>query len=149
MMTLFNSMDITSSGMDTNASRVRIAATNVANMATPNYKRQIPVLAQRGHQPFTQVLAQLKEGNTQALLQKSSDGVSLLGTVEDSTPGKKLYQPEHPQADAEGYITLSNSNPLSDMADAMMANRMYEANLSMFSIIRTMANKAIDAGSGR
>ncbi|MFM7390511.1 MAG: flagellar basal body rod protein FlgC [Vampirovibrionales bacterium] len=148
-MTLFNSMDITSSGMDAHAARVRIAATNVANMATPNFKRQIPILVQQGQQPFEQVMQQIRQGNTQALKQQSVEGVSLLGVVEDPSLGKKLYQPEHPQADAEGYITLSNSNPLADMADAMMANRMYEANLSMFSILRTMANKAIDAGSGR
>lgn len=148
-MTLFDAMAITASGLDAHSARLKISAANMANMATPNYQRQIPVLATREGASFHEVLSQTRSGNASAMQQREGGGVTLLGTVADPTPGKRVYQPQHPQADAEGYITLSNTNPLNEMADAMMANRMYEANLSMFSIIRTMANKAIDAGSGR
>jgi flagellar basal-body rod protein FlgC len=79
----------------------------------------------------------------------SDSGVAMLGTAQDPTPGKKLYMPYHPDADEQGYVEASTANPLVDMADAVMANRMYEASLSAYGILKTMASRAVQIGSGR
>ncbi len=72
----------------------------------------------------------------------------MAGVVNDPTPGKRMYEPGHPQADKDGYVTLSNVNPMSDMADATAASRLYEANLAVLSIVKSMETKALDIGRG-
>ena len=72
--------------------------------------------------------------------------MSFGGIVEDPTLGDKIYQPGHPDADQNGYIRSSNVNPMVDMADAMMAQRAYEANLAIISITKAMAQRAVEIG---
>jgi flagellar basal-body rod protein FlgC len=150
MMSLLQAFAVTASGLDTHAARIRVHASNMANLGTPGYVRQIPVLGETAKLPFSEVMLLAKKQGSQAVLaQGGGAGVQLLGTVDDTTPGKRLYMPNHPEADTEGYVTMSNTNPLGDMADALVANRMYEANLSMYGILKTMASRAIELGSGR
>ena len=66
--------------------------------------------------------------------------------VEDPTVGERIYSPGHPDADANGYIRSSNVNAMVDMADAIMAQRAYEANLALINISRSMAAKAAEIG---
>ena len=73
-------------------------------------------------------------------------GVVFNGCVEDPTIGERIYSPGHPDADENGYIRASNVNAMVDMADAVMAQRAYEANLALVNISRQMANKALDIG---
>ena len=73
-------------------------------------------------------------------------GVVFNGCVEDPTIGERIYAPGHPDADANGYIRSSNVNAMVDMADAIMAQRAYEANLALVNISRSMAAKAVEIG---
>ena len=73
-------------------------------------------------------------------------GVVFNGCVEDPTVGERIYSPGHPDADANGYIRSSNVNAMVDMADAIMAQRAYEANLALVNISRSMAAKAVEIG---
>ncbi len=73
-------------------------------------------------------------------------GVNFSGVVEDPTLGAKIYKPGHPDADENGYIRASNVNAMVDIADALMAQRAYEANLALVSISKSMAQKAIEIG---
>jgi flagellar basal-body rod protein FlgC len=73
-------------------------------------------------------------------------GVVFNGCVEDPTVGERIYSPGHPDADANGYIRASNVNAMVDMADAIMAQRAYEANLALINISRSMANRATEIG---
>jgi flagellar basal-body rod protein FlgC len=66
--------------------------------------------------------------------------------VEDPTVGERIYSPGHPDADENGYIRASNVNAMVDMADAIMAQRAYEANLALVNISRAMATKATQIG---
>lgn len=75
-----------------------------------------------------------------------SGGVVFNGSVEDPTLGDKIYKPGHPDADSNGYIRASNVNPMVEMADAILAQRAYEANLALVSITKSMAQKAIEIG---
>ena len=73
-------------------------------------------------------------------------GVTYSGTMEDPTLGDKIYRPGHPDADAEGYIRASNVNPMVDIADAVIAQRAYEANLAVVNISKAMAMRAVEIG---
>ena len=73
-------------------------------------------------------------------------GVNFSGVVEDPTLGEKIYKPGHPDADANGYIRASNVNAMVDIADALVAQRAYEANLALVNISKAMAQRAVEIG---
>ena len=73
-------------------------------------------------------------------------GVSFGGIVEDPTLGHKIYKPGHPDADENGYVRASNVNAMVDIADALMAQRAYEANLALVNISKSMAQRALEIG---
>ncbi len=75
-----------------------------------------------------------------------SGGVQFSGLVEDPTEGEKIYRPGHPDADEYGYIRTSNVNPMVDIADAVLAQRAYEASVAVLSISKTMASRALEIG---
>jgi flagellar basal-body rod protein FlgC len=150
MMTLLAAMNVSATGMSAHGKRAQVHATNIANLGTPNYKRQIPIMHQQAGMPFREIMQQVHASGEGMSIERYSDsGVTMLGTVQDPTPGKKLYMPYHPDADSQGYVEASTANPLVDMADAVMANRMYEASLSAYGILKTMASRAVQIGSGR
>lgn len=149
-MTLQDSMAIAGMGLDAQMERMQIHTANMANIGTPGYVRQIPVLMENAHVPFDTLLNKIRtDGPIAGLYTNPPEGVQMMGSVSDTTPGKRIHMPDHPLADEEGFVTLSNTNPLGDMADATVSSRMYEANLALYNIVKSMANKAIDAGSGR
>ena len=152
-MTLLNAMNISSSGMTAHSQRAQVHATNLANLGTIGYKRQIPILNQQANAPFADLLGNLHataSGVHPAQVNGMGEaGVAMAGTISDPTKGTQLYMPYHPQADENGYVEASTANPLVDMADALMANRMFEANLSVYGILKTMASRSIELGSGR
>lgn len=147
-MTLSSSFSIASSGLTTQSERMKVAANNIANVQTPNYVRRIPVLVENDKMGFQDILSVMRSGKgiVQSAVSYSPSGVLLDGVVADPTPGRRVYQPNHPDADKDGFITMSNSNIMADMADAMSTQRLYEANLSVISIVKQMANRAIDIG---
>lgn len=150
---LNGSFDIAAAGLDVAGERLRIHANNVANLNTPNYQRKIPVVVENHQLNFSSMLNQIHStmagGVLKTGIQNVPEGVMMQGVAEDITPGKRLYQPGHPNADKDGYVTMSNVNVLNDMSDALMSQRLYEANLAVFSIAKTMANRAIDIGRGQ
>lgn len=149
-MTLERSFDIAVSGMDAQASRIEIHANNVANATTPNYVRKVPVLTEDNAMSFQEVINGLHNGNgvLQGGITASAGGVKVAGVMEDPTPGKKIYQPGHPEADKDGYVTYSNVDIVSDMADATSTARLYEANIAVYKLLNTMENRAMDIGKG-
>lgn len=127
-----------------------MAANNVANASTPGYVRKIPVLVENEEMGFENMLSTMKtKGVIQAAISYSPSGVTMAGVMGDPTPGKRIYNPAHPEADKDGYITMSNSNVMADMADAMSTQRLYEANLAVVGIIKQMANRALEIGRGQ
>ena len=75
-------------------------------------------------------------------------GVDMPGVVADPTLGDLIYKPGHPDADKNGYVRMSNVDPMVEMADAMMASRAYEANLAVAGVVKAMAQRAADIGKG-
>lgn len=146
-MGILDSMDIGASALSAQGLRLDTHAKNMANVDTPNYVRKIPVLNSKNESSFSGVMGDMQNGifasgNTAYL----KGGVNFTGLAEDPTLGEKIYKPGHPDADKNGYIRASNVNPMVEMADAMLAQRAYEANLALVNITKSMALKAVEIG---
>jgi len=111
------------SGMRTNAQRITVSAENVSNVDTPGYQRKILTTEQRFGSEVT---------------------FGAMRTALDQTPGELEFNPSHPMADGEGYITLSNVSLVTEMADLREANRTYEANLNSFKQARSMYSSLLE-----
>ncbi len=146
-MSLLGSMDIGQRALRTHSLRLDVHSRNMANIDTPNYVRRIPVLNATEEISFHGLLNEMKEDvfgvGTLPLLQ---GGVVFNGCIEDPTLGEKIYKPGHPDADENGYIRASNVNPMVEMADAILAQRAYEANLALVNITKSMAQRATEIG---
>lgn len=129
-MRLFASLEISSSGLSAQRARLDAIATNIANAEstrTPQggpYRRKVVV--------FREVLEQ---------------GVAVAGTVDDPTPGPRIYEPGHPDADAQGYVQMPNVQVPAEMVDLISATRSYEANASAVAAAKRMAQKALEIGT--
>ena len=146
-MSLLGSMDIGQRALRTHSLRLDVHSRNMANIDTPNYVRRIPVLNATEEISFHGLLNEMKEDvfgiGTLPLLQ---GGVVFNGCLEDPTLGEKIYKPGPPDADENGYIRASNVNPMVEMADAILAQRAYEANLALVNITKSMAQRATEIG---
>ena len=138
-MGILSSYNIGAQGMDAHAKRMDIHAKNIANLDTPNYVRKIPVIKENTQTSFKTMLDTGLNGS-------NAGGVTFEGTVQDPTPLEKVYMPGHPDADEHGYVKMSNSNPMVEIADASMAQRAYEASISVMSMAKSMALKALEIG---
>lgn len=139
-MNLIPGIDITAGALNAQKTRLDIVAQNIANAQTtrtPNggpYMRQIVSFE-------TQML---RHGslNTGASLQSVK-----VGTITtDRTPGQQVYNPQHPDATADGMVTMPNVNLSYEMVDLITASRAYEANLAIVKNARQMAMKTLDIG---
>ena len=146
-MGILESMNIGEHALRAHGYRLDVHTKNIANVDTPNYVRKIPVLNATEDISFHGLMNEMKEDVFGVgTLPYLSSGVVFNGSVEDPTLGDKIYKPGHPDADSNGYIRASNVNPMVEMADAILAQRAYEANLALVSITKSMAQKAIEIG---
>ncbi len=111
------------SGMQTQSQRIGVTAENISNADTPGYRRKLLVDA---------------PGAT------SAEAFKALRVQLDTTPGERAYDPAHPLADGDGYVTMSNVSLVTEMADMREANRSYEANLNSFQQARDMYRSLLD-----
>ncbi len=144
-MSVFSSMNISASGMTAQRLRTDIIAQNIANVNTTRtkdgtpYVRKTVVFAEKGASAFSNIYA-----NAVGI---SGTGVKVTQIVEDSeTAMKKVYDPSHPDADGEGYVTYPNVNSVTEMTNLIDASRAYEANVTAFNATKAMAMKGLDVG---
>lgn len=133
---------LSASALDAQSQRMRVIAANVANAHTTQdangniYRRKEVVF-----QAHLDHRLRARRGDVGAMR-----GVRVSKTVEDQRPLQRVHRPGHPQADAEGYITMPNVNPMEEMVDMMVASRAYEANVAAMRSTRTMAQQALEIG---
>ena len=148
-MAFLGCFDISASGMSAQRVRMDIAAENIANIDTTRtvnggaYRRKNVVLESYGNRTFDQVLrdATMNRGFTS---QKAGARVSEI--IEDDREFKKIYNPEHPDADEQGYVNMPNVDLLKETVDSMSATRSYEANVTALNAMKLMAQKALEIG---
>lgn len=130
---LLVSSDIAVSGMKAQAERLRIIAQNMANADST---AQTP-----GGEPYRRQVVTFKD---YVDAETGAHKVKVSGVEADTSEMPKKYDPNHPAADAQGYVTLPNVNPLVEMMDMKEAQRSYDANLSMMKTARDMETKVLD-----
>lgn len=145
-MGLFNSFSISASGMTAQRFRMDVVSENVANVNTTRtedggpYRRKVVTFAEKTVSPFSSVLANAKGKYT-------GSGVKVTRVSEDySEEMIKTYDPSHPDADEDGYVTYPNVNIITEMTNLIDASRSYEANVTAFDASKTIALKALEIG---
>lgn len=142
-------MKISSSALTAQRLRMDTIASNMANAETTRgrlvngewqpYRRKMVVMKPQGTS-FASVLQKVR-GEDRGL-----KGVEVSRIVEDPSPFRLLYDPEHPDANEEGYVQLPNVDPLKEMVDLISATRSYEANVTVLNATKSLYLKALEIG---
>jgi flagellar basal-body rod protein FlgC len=147
-MGLFDAIDVAGSGLSAERLRMDVTAGNLANAQTtqgadgqPYRRRQVVLQEAAGGSSFGAMLTGAMGGSSSA---SDANGVQVGGIVEDTAPARRVYDPGHPDADAQGYVSLPNVNPVTEMVDLIGASRSYEANVTAMQTAKTLFSKTLE-----
>ena len=146
-MSMFSAFNINASGLTAQRYRMDVISENVANASTTRtadgtpYRRKVVTFEEKGGQTaFSRVLGEAAYNHGY-----SGQGVKVSGLYQDyETEMKKVYDPSHPDADDDGYVTYPNVNIITEMTNLIDASRAYEANSTAFSASKSMALKGLE-----
>ena len=140
-MSLFNVFNVAGSALNAEAIRLNTTASNLANAESVNGDES---KVYRARHPVFQTMM-----NPDALGadgQPLSVGVRVLGVVESKTPSTMRYQPDHPLANKDGYVFMSNVNSIEEMTNMISANRSFASNVEAINTARDLLLKTIAMG---
>ncbi|KAA0889737.1 flagellar basal body rod protein FlgC [Oryzomonas rubra] len=144
-MDFFSSMNISSSALTAERTRMNLISSNLANAGSTRtseggpYKRKDAVFS----------ATPLESGFNRALnsaVGQQTRQVEVTEIVEDQNPPRMQYDPGHPDANAQGYVAMPNVNVVEEMADMISASRSYEANVTAVQAAKSMALKTLEIG---
>ena len=152
-MAIFSSMNTTASALTAQRLRMDVISSNMANVDTTRGER---VNGEWVPYQRKSVVFQPKEGPFSTFLNKAMNrredhsigsGVGVARIEKDTeTPYKMVFDPEHPDANGDGYVQLPNVDPLREMVDLISATRSYEANVTVFNANKSMLMKSLEIG---
>jgi flagellar basal-body rod protein FlgC len=151
-MSLLSIFHISGSGLSAQSIRMNTIASNITNAETTAssvdqvYRARRPVFTAEQN-AFSGFMSD-SQGSFSAPMMgsNSSGGVQVAGIVEDQAPLPKRYEPHHPMADEEGYVTYPNVNVVKEMADMISASRSYQMNASMMESSKKMMERLLSVG---
>lgn len=137
-MSLLSIFDIAGSALSAQSQRMNVAASNMANADS--------VVGPDG-QPYRarQVVFQVNPAAGQALGHEIG-GVRVAGVVQDQSPLKQVYDPKHPLADAQGYVSMPNVDPVAETVNMIAASRSYQANVEVLNTAKALMQKTLTIG---
>jgi flagellar basal-body rod protein FlgC len=138
-MNIISGIDVTAGALDAQKTRMDIVAQNIANAETTRTPAGGPYQRQVVSFESELVRHQGAGGPTMQTVKVGS-------ITSDPTPGQQVYNPQHPDAGADGMVTMPNVNLAFEMVDLITASRAYEANLSVVKNAKQMAEKALEIG---
>ncbi|MBI9073628.1 MAG: flagellar basal body rod protein FlgC [Melioribacteraceae bacterium] len=157
----FNSFNISANGMGVQKKRMDLVAENIANTGTTKtedgsaYKRKFLSISYKDTLGNSNGIAQtslklrtrnadhMELGNVNG--KDNTAGSALSSEIfEDDSAGEVQYMPDHPDADAEGYVKMPNVNVVTEMVDMIAATRNYEANLTAFNAAKQLAKDSLE-----
>lgn len=146
MLNLFDTMNISASGMTAQRARLDVIATNIANAETTRGENGEPY--RRKTVLFSEVIKNELLTPTHMQSGMNLGGVKLVRIEEDQRPFRMVYDPAHPDADETGYVQMPNVNVLKEMIDLINAQRSYEANAAVIGATKAFANAALQIRGG-
>lgn len=148
-MSLIHSLRTSASALVAQRLRMDVVANNVANMNTTRtadggpYQRQVVLFREKGQEvPFRDFLGAATGKGTRG------GGVEVAQVREENVPARRVYDPEHPDADEEGFVLLPNIDVVTEMTDLVSARRAYEASVTVLNATKSLALRALDIGRG-
>lgn len=150
-MGIFGMINTSASGLTAERMRMDVIADNIANVNTTEtengtpYRRKTVVFQERKTTEFRVPMDMSKEMSSSEE-PSTGGGVRVTGIEEDQSPFKYLYDPGHPNANAQGYVAMPNVNIVSEMTDMITATRAYEANVTVINSAKGMATAALNIG---
>ncbi len=133
-MSMFSIFGVSGSAISSQAQRLNVVASNLANadaVAGPDGQ------SYKARQVVFQTVPMGGAGTA---------GVKVQSIAEDQTPGKRVYDPKHPAADEQGYVTHSNVNPVEEMVNMIAASRAYQNNVEVMNTAKTLMLKTLQMG---
>jgi flagellar basal-body rod protein FlgC len=142
-MSLFSSLDVSSSGMSAQRTRAEMLVENLANAETtrtpeggPYRRKDVVFEADSSIGSFSSAC--------HSALGDNVSGVRVSETIIDNSAPDRRYMPGHPDADKDGYVAFPKINPAEDMVDLLGTSRSYEANVAAISAVKDMIQKSLD-----
>ena len=145
---MFDALNVSATGLTAERLRMDVTAENLANAQTTRgadgqpYRRKEVVLSEVQSGGFGAQLAKAVGAGSASGSQPG--GVEVSGITQDQTPGKLVYDPGHPDADAKGYVRMPNVDTVAEMVDLISASRAYEANVTAMNSAKQMFSKTLD-----
>ncbi|MDI1260662.1 flagellar basal body rod protein FlgC [Aquabacterium sp.] len=135
-MSMFSIFNVSGSAVSAQSQRLNVVASNLANADTVAGPDRAPYKARQV--VFT----------TTPMGEVGTAGVTVSNITEDNTPGRRVLDPKHPQADAEGYVTYSNVNAVEEMVNMISASRSYQNNIEVMNTAKSLLLKTLQLGQG-
>lgn len=153
-MAFLSTMNIVGSGLTSEQLRLDIISENVTNANTTRtengggpYRRKMVVFqAQAGKNSFRAAMARAAEGLAPNRGYETAGGVKVAEIVEDPSEFRLVYDPTHPDADEQGYVSLPNVDMVKEITDAMAASQAYSANVTAFNTLKSVVAKGLEIG---
>lgn len=136
-MAFLSSLDIVGSALTAERYRSEVITQNLANAKTTMTASGEPYRRK-------QVVFEERPLNFSDVLNQARGGVKIAQVVESDRDFKPVYDPTHPQANAEGYVMYPNVDSTEEMVDLMAASNAYEANLNVMTVVKAMITKTLD-----
>lgn len=144
-MDIDQALALSASGLEVQRQRMNVIASNLANVNStrapgggPYRRRDLLIRSTTTAQPFRNTL--------DAAAQGVPPGVKAVKVVEDPRPPRQVYEPHHPDANAQGYVAMPDINVMEEMVNLITASRAYEANVTAMNVTKTMAQRALEIG---
>ena len=140
-MSMLNIFNVSGSAASAQSQRLNVVASNLANadtVAGPDGQ------AYKARQVVFQTLLAGAGGADGS--GERAPGVRVAQISEDATPGRRVHDPKHPQADADGYVTYSNVNAVEEMVNMISASRSYQNNVDVMSTAKALLQKTLQMG---
>jgi flagellar basal-body rod protein FlgC len=146
-MSMFGGMEISASALTAQRLRMNVTAENLANAettktpdGTPYRRKEVTLESVGTGGGFGSQLSQAMGGGSGV----APGGVQATAITEDQTAGKLVYDPSHPDANAQGYVRMPNVDTVTEMVDLIDAQRSYEANVTAMSASKQMFAKTLE-----
>ena len=144
-MSMLRIFDVAGSAVSAQSQRLNVVASNLANadtVAGPDGQ------AYKARQVVFQSVLMGATGPQPGEAVDGSAGVRVSTIAEDNRPGRRLHDPKHPGADADGYVTYSNVNAVEEIVNMISASRSYQNNIEVMNTAKTLLQKTLQMGNG-